>query len=168
VKYTAAAVMLILSACASGTLPWAQGPQRSGAACTASCDAHFEQCPQVFAAFPERGAVECPAERKLCMKACETNKDVASAGVTSTVSKPSSAADAAPPLAAAAITTSAATAPPAPVAAASDRAIPSTPGPRAPAASKEARLRELKHLYDEGLVSDDVYKERQRAILSEP
>ena len=34
--------------------------------------------------------------------------------------------------------------------------------------SKEERLRELKHLYEEGLVSDDVYKERQKAILSEP
>jgi hypothetical protein len=34
--------------------------------------------------------------------------------------------------------------------------------------SKEARLRELKHLYDEGLVTDDVYRDRQMAILSEP
>jgi hypothetical protein len=37
-----------------------------------------------------------------------------------------------------------------------------------PVSSKEARLKELKHFYEEGLVSDDVYKERQRAILSEP
>jgi hypothetical protein len=36
------------------------------------------------------------------------------------------------------------------------------------ASTKEARLRELKHLYDEGLVTDDVYKARQMAILSEP
>jgi hypothetical protein len=34
--------------------------------------------------------------------------------------------------------------------------------------SREQRLRELKHLHDEGLVSDDVYKDRQKAILSEP
>jgi hypothetical protein len=34
--------------------------------------------------------------------------------------------------------------------------------------SKEARLRELKRLYDEGLVTDDVYRDRQMAILSEP
>jgi hypothetical protein len=26
----------------------------------------------------------------------------------------------------------------------------------------------LKRLYDEGLVSDDVYRDRQKAILSEP
>jgi hypothetical protein len=162
-------MMLILSGCASGTLPWAQGPQLSPSACTASCDAHFEQCPQVFAGFPERGAVECPAERKLCMRSCETNKDVASAGVTSTVSKPTSVTAA--PVAAAATAVPAPSSPPAPpasAAAAPVRAIPSAPGPQAPAPSKEARLRELKHLYDQGLVSDDVYKERQRAILSEP
>jgi hypothetical protein len=34
--------------------------------------------------------------------------------------------------------------------------------------SKEARLRELKHFYEEGLVSEDVYRERQKAILAEP
>jgi len=41
-----------------------------------------------------------------------------------------------------------AAAPPAPVAASSARTT----------ASKEARLRELKHFYDEGLVSEDVYR----------
>jgi hypothetical protein len=41
--------------------------------------------------------------------------------------------------------------------------------PRASAvASKEARLRELKHFYEEGLVTEDVYRERQTAILGEP
>jgi len=35
-------------------------------------------------------------------------------------------------------------------------------------ASKEARLRELKHFYDEGLITDDVYRDRQKAILAEP
>jgi hypothetical protein len=44
----------------------------------------------------------------------------------------------------------------------------SIPGTVHAVSSKEARLRELKHLYDEGLVTDDVYKERQMAILSEP
>jgi hypothetical protein len=42
------------------------------------------------------------------------------------------------------------------------------PGTVRAVSSKEARLRELKHLYDEGLVTDDVYKDRQKAILSEP
>jgi hypothetical protein len=35
-------------------------------------------------------------------------------------------------------------------------------------ASKEAKLRELKHFYDEGLVTEDVYRDRQKAILAEP
>jgi hypothetical protein len=42
------------------------------------------------------------------------------------------------------------------------------PGTVRAVSSKEARLRELKHLYDEGLVTDDVYRDRQKAILSEP
>jgi hypothetical protein len=37
-----------------------------------------------------------------------------------------------------------------------------------PAASKEAKLRELKHFYEEGLVTEDVYRDRQKAILGEP
>jgi hypothetical protein len=41
------------------------------------------------------------------------------------------------------------------------------PGTARAASSKEARLRELKHLYDEGLVTDEVYKARQMTILSE-
>jgi hypothetical protein len=167
VKNTAAAMILILSGCASGPLPWAQGPQMSEAACADSCNAHFDQCPQVFAAFPERGAVECPAEHKNCLRACASNRDAANAVATSTVSRPSNAA--APVPAAPAPPVPAAPAPPVP-------AAPATPVPAvAPAhnpphavPTKEARLRELKHLYDEGLVSDDVYKERQRAILSEP
>jgi hypothetical protein len=43
-----------------------------------------------------------------------------------------------------------------------------TPGTVSSDSSKEARLRELKRLYNEGLVSDDVYRDRQKAILSEP
>jgi hypothetical protein len=42
------------------------------------------------------------------------------------------------------------------------------PGTVRAVSSKEERLRELKHLYEEGLVSDDVYRDRQKAILSEP
>jgi hypothetical protein len=164
---------LVLGGCASGPLPWAQGPQVSEAACTESCNAHFEQCPQVFAAFPERGAVECPAEHNNCLKACASNR-APSAAATSTVSRPlntGTPVPAAPPAqASAAPPAQASAAPPAPVLAASPAPAPAvapTPNPQH-AATKEARLRELKHLYDEGLVSDDVYKERQRAILSEP
>ncbi|HEY3656465.1 MAG TPA: hypothetical protein VGL34_15980 [Steroidobacteraceae bacterium] len=160
-KYTAAAMTLVLGGCASGPLPWAQGPQVSEAACTESCNAHFEQCPQVFAAFPERGAVECPAEHNNCLKACASNR-APSAAAASTVSRPlntGAPVPAAPPAQASA-------APPAPVPA-QPSAVAPAPNPQH-AATKEARLRELKHLYDEGLVSDDVYKERQRAILSEP
>jgi hypothetical protein len=158
-KYTAAAMTIILGGCASGALPWAQGPQLSESECTASCKAHFTQCPQVFANFPERGAVECPAEHDSCLKRCETRHSTASA------------APAAAPDAPAAVSRP----PDSPAAAPAPVAVPApAPGLVAPAvpsraaSSKEARLRELKHLYDEGLVSDDVYKERQRAILSEP
>jgi hypothetical protein len=144
-KLTTAAMTILLSGCASGPLPWAQGPQMSEPECTASCNAHYTQCPQIFANFPERGAVECPAAHRECLKRCEKRPTPAPAT-------------------------------PAPVTSAAPAASGSLsgPGPAAPtvpsraASSKEARLRELKHLYDEGLVSDDVYKERQRAILSEP
>lgn len=34
--------------------------------------------------------------------------------------------------------------------------------------AKEAKLRELKHFHDAGLVSDEVYIDRQKAILAEP
>ena len=135
-KNASAALALILSGC-GGPMQLVRAPEVSEPACTATCNAHYDQCPSVFANFPERGAVECPAEHNQCLKACAS----------------------APP------------APPAPV--------PSTPAPApAPAAaaassahasgSKEARLRELKHFYDEGLVSEDVYRERQTAILGEP
>jgi hypothetical protein len=123
----AAAFALILTGC--GTVQLVRVPEVSEPACTATCNAHYEQCPQVFANFPERGAVECPAEHNQCLKACKS----------------------APPAAPA-------PAPPAPVAASSVRA----------GASKEARLRELKHFYEKGLVTEDVYRERQTAILGEP
>jgi hypothetical protein len=135
-KKAAAALTLILSGC--GTVQWVRAPEASEADCNAACDAHYGQCPQVFAGFPERGAVECPAEHNNCLRACGSGH----AMVT-----PPPAQPAAP-----------AAADPAPSAARSLHAVP----------SKEARLRELKHFYEEGLVSEDVYRERQKAILAEP
>jgi hypothetical protein len=130
-KTTAIALSLILSGC--GSVPWVRGPQVSESDCTASCDAHYAQCPQIFAGFPERGAVECPAEHNSCLKACAKGPR----------------------------STRAAAQPPTPA-----------PGPATmssiPVASKETRLRELKHFYDEGLVTEDVYRDRQKAILAEP
>ena len=124
---TVAVALLILGGCTSvPSVPWMQGPEVSESTCTAACDAHFEQCPQIFAGFAERGAVECPAEHNHCLQSCATRR---------------------------------------PAATASPRAVSGTV--RA-ASSKEERLRELKHLYDEGLVTDDVYRDRQKAILSEP
>jgi hypothetical protein len=131
-KNAAAALALILSGC--GTVQLVRAPEVSEPTCTANCNAHYDQCPQVFANFPERGAVECPAEHNQCLKACKSAPPAASAPV--------------PP----------APVPPAPVAASVASA----------SASKEARLRELKHFYDEGLVTEEVYRERQTAILGEP
>jgi hypothetical protein len=128
-KNGAAALALILSGC--GTVQLVRAPEVSEPTCTASCNAHYDQCPQVFANFPERGAVECPAEHNQCLKGCQ--------------SAPSPARNVAASLAA-------------PVAASVASA----------SASKEARLRELKHFYEEGLVTEDVYRERQTAILGEP
>jgi hypothetical protein len=146
-KNGAAAFALILSGC--GTVQWVPAPEVSESTCTASCNAHLEQCPKVFANFPERGAVECPAEHNQCLKGCASAPSPAR-NVAAPVAAP-------PPPLPAAPAPPAAT-PPAPVAASSARTT----------ASKEARLRELKHFYDEGLVSEDVYRERQTAILGEP
>lgn len=145
-KYLAAAFALVLSGC--GTMPpWMQGPEVNEAECTASCNAHFDQCPQIFAGFPERGAVECPAEHDSCLRACKTHHAAARPPAKSPVTAPSEV-------------------PPAPAAAGS--APQAVPGTVHAVSSKEARLRELKHLYEQGLVTDDVYKDRQKAILSEP
>ncbi len=138
-------IALFLSGC--GAVPWMQGPEVSEATCTASCNTHFDQCPQIFAGFPERGAVECPAEHNNCLRTCKTHHAAARMAAT----RPVIPASEVPAVSAA----------PSP----SPQAMPSTV--RA-VSSKEARLRELKHLYDEGLVTDDVYKDRQKAILSEP
>jgi hypothetical protein len=127
-KNASAALALILGGC-GGPMQLVRAPEVSEPACTATCDAHFAQCPKVFANFPERGAVECPAEHNQCLKACKSAPEAAPAAV-----------------------------PPVPVAASAASA----------GASKEARLRELKHFYEEGLVTEDVYRERQTAILGEP
>ncbi len=142
-KTIAAAFALILGGC--NAMPWAQGSDVSEATCTASCNTHFDQCPQIFAGFPERAAVECPAEHDHCLKICETHHFAARAAM--------------PLVPAAEVPAPAATSSPAPQA---------VPGTVRAVSSKEARLRELKHLYDEGLVTEDVYRDRQKGILSEP
>jgi hypothetical protein len=142
-KNLVAAFAVMLSGCTPPTLPWTQGPEVNEATCTASCNAHFEECPRLFAEFPERGAVECPAERNNCLRICQVHH---------------AAARAVPPVAPAAAVAAPAAAPSPPAPQGAARAAP----------SKEARLRELKRLYDEGLVSDDVYRHRQEAILAEP
>jgi hypothetical protein len=144
-KIPTAAFALVLSAC--GSVPWLQGPEVSESTCTAACDAHFNQCPQIFAGFPERGAVECPAEHNKCLQTCATRHPAARAVATPAV-LPQSQMPATPPTPSSSPQT--------------------TPGTVGADSSKEARLRELKRLYDEGLVSDDVYRDRQKAILSEP
>jgi hypothetical protein len=145
VKNLAIAVVLLLGGC--GSLPLIRGPEVSKSTCTASCNAHFEQCPQVFAAFPERGAVECPAEHDNCLRSCETRPRAAR-----TIAAPQELPQSDVP----AVSNAPSSSP---------QSMPSTV--RA-VSSKEARLRELKHLYVEGLVTDEVYKDRQIAILSEP
>jgi hypothetical protein len=152
-KIAAAAVALILSGC--GTVDLVRPPIVNDSNCTASCNAHYDQCPQVFAMFPERGAVECPAAHNDCLKACENapkpERTAAAPPVAPPVAPPPAQQPQAQQLQAAKV-------PPAPAAAGS------TPA----AGSKEARLRELKHFYDEGLVTEDVYRDRQKAILAEP
>lgn len=144
-KNLAAAFALVLSGC--GSMPFMQGPEQSESACTASCTAHFDRCPRIFAGFPERGAVECPAEHDNCLRVCKTQHAAARAPVT-----PQGLAPSEVPATQAALGSA-------------PQAVPVTVHA---VSSKEARLRELKHLYDEGLVTDDVYKDRQKAILSEP
>jgi hypothetical protein len=144
-KNAAAALTLVLSGC--GTVQWVRAPEVGQADCSAACDAHYGQCPQVFAGFPERGAVECPAEHNNCLRACGNGHASAHPPNATLMTPPPAPQPAAP-----------AAADPAPSAASSLHAVP----------SKEARLRELKHFYEEGLVSEDVYRERQKAILAEP
>src|SRR3984957_8828049 len=92
-KGAAAALALILSGCGTvPPVPWARGPEMSGSACTASCNAHFDQCPQIFAGFPERGAVECPAEHNNCLRTCKTQRAAARAPATPPVMAPPDAA----------------------------------------------------------------------------
>jgi hypothetical protein len=140
-KNASAALALILSGC-GGPMQLVRAPEVSEPACTATCNAHYDQCPSVFANFPERGAVECPAEHNQCLKACTSAPPASPAPVPPAAPAPAPAP--APATAAAAASSAHAS------------------------ASKEARLRELKHFYDEGLVTEDVYRERQTAILGEP
>jgi hypothetical protein len=140
-KKSAAALALILSGC--GTVQLGRAPEVSEAACTASCNAHYDQCPQIFSGFPERAAVECPAEHNNCLKACARHPSSRTAAAPTVIPLPPPAGN---PAAVAATSASSALA----------------------VASKEARLRELKYFYDEGLVTEDVYRDRQKAILAEP
>jgi hypothetical protein len=145
VKNLAVSIALFLGGCSA--VPWTQGPEVSEAACTASCNAHFDQCPQIFAGFPERGAVECPAEHNNCLRTCGTHR----AAARNDTMRPVIPASEVPA-----------------VSAAPGPSPQPMPGTVRAVSSKQARLRELKHLYDEGLVTDVVYKDRQKAILSEP
>jgi hypothetical protein len=139
-KKIAAVLSLALAGC--GTVQLVRAPEVDEASCTASCNAHYDRCPQVFAGFPERAAVECPAEHNNCLTACASGHPATGAAAAApAMSPPASTGH-----------------PPAPMPANNDHAV----------SSKEARLRELKHFYDEGLVSEDVYRDRQKAILAEP
>jgi hypothetical protein len=147
----AAAAALILCGCGGGsTLQWARAPEVSDSACTASCNAHYQECPKIFAEFPERGAVECPAEHNNCLKACANAHPPGHIAATPAALVPPAPATVPPTVPAAAVT------------------VPAAAGPARVEASKEAKLRELKHFYDEGLVTEDVYRDRQKAILAEP
>jgi hypothetical protein len=153
-KMGVAVLTFMLTGCGTLPLVQVQGPQVNDSDCTASCSAHFEQCPQIFANFPERGAVECPAEHDRCLKACAST------------AKPARTPVAAPPRASAAAAGNATPASAAPPSAAPAGATPVSAA--GASAAKEAKLRELKRFYDEGLVSEDVYRARQTAILAEP
>ena len=147
----AAAAALFLCGCGGGsTLQWARAPEVSDAACTASCNDHYQECPKIFAEFPERGAVECPAEHNNCLRACANAHPPGHIAATPAATMPSPAAAPAVVAPAAAVT------------------VPAAPSSARPEASKEAKLRELKHFHDEGLVTEDVYRDRQKAILAEP
>jgi hypothetical protein len=125
VKSLTIAVLLLLAACTTAAMrPWTQAQRLDEPSCLASCDVHDQQCPQIFAAFPERGAIECPASHADCVKGCQRAGKAVAAPVK----------------------------------------LPSAPTNT----SKEEKLRELKRLYEQGLVTDEVYKARQLAILSEP
>lgn len=144
-KNITAAFAVVLGGC--GSVPWMQKPEVSESTCTAACDAHFNQCPQIFAGFPERGAVECPAEHNNCLQSCATPHATVRTAVTRSAEPPSQVS---------------------PLPGSSSSSPQAMPDTVRSVLSKEARLRELKHLYEEGLVTDDVYRDRQKAILSEP
>jgi hypothetical protein len=143
-------LVMLLAGCAS--MPLAPTPTMSEGDCLASCSVRDQQCPSVFAAFPERGAIECPAAHALCVQHCGVSSSAPVAALPVPL----------PPIAPAA--------PPRSAEALSARASASPGGSpeQLSAACREARLRELKHLHDEGLVAESVYLERQKAILSDP
>jgi hypothetical protein len=134
-RYVLLASILTLAGCDSLPVAPAEALQAGDAACTQDCQAHLEQCPQIFAGFPERGAVECPAAHADCLKSCAFRQRRAAH---------------------------------APAAFAAATAVNPPASSVGPSVSKEARLRELKRFHDQGLVTDDVYTDRQKAILSEP
>jgi hypothetical protein len=144
---------VFLTGCSTTAMhPWPQAQRLDEPSCLAACARHDEECPKIFAAFPERGAVECPASHDDCVRSC---KAAAAAPAPAVIATPTPAASAPiPPVE------------PAPV------LVTPTPAMAAPApplgTSKEAKLRELKRLYEQGLVTDEVYRARQLAILSEP
>ncbi len=145
-------VTLALSGCT--VAPGLKGTTLSEPACTDSCSEKFERCPQMFSAFPERGVIECPAARQQCLRACAKHQSTVAQGVT-----------------AAPVSVTPVTAAPVNSASSSEvnaRIEPASATPPPARQSMETKLRELKHLHDEGLVSDEVYIERQKAILSEP
>ena len=137
---------LLVAGCTA--LPLVPQAQVSGADCTQSCEAHFEQCPRVFAAFPERGAIECPAARRDCLASCAAGNRAGRAAQLPTTT-----------------TTPTTTPAPSPVAAPAAPTVAPLP---AASPSREEELRELKRLHDLGLVTDQVYTERQLQILARP
>jgi hypothetical protein len=134
---TVAMAAILLTGCSAGVMrPWSQAQQVDESSCLATCEKHDQECPKIFAAFPERGAVECPASHADCVESCKATSVAVTPSPPTTPSPPRTSQPAA-------------TQPPTNT-------------------SKEAKLRELKRLYEQGLVTDEVYKERQLAILSEP
>jgi hypothetical protein len=149
-KYGIVGLVMLLAGCAA--MPLAPPPLMSDSDCLASCSVRDQQCPSVFAAFPERGAIECPAAHALCVQHCGVSSSAPAAARP--VPRPPVAAAVAPRSADALSTLAPAT---------SGRSA-----EQSSAACREVRLRELKHLHDEGLIAESVYLERQKTILSDP
>jgi hypothetical protein len=131
---------LVLGGCEA--LPGDRASSVNDPECLEACTAQDQQCPQIFAAFPGRAAIECPTRRADCAKSCEKGREGMDRTRVVTTRAPITAeVHAAAP--------------------------PATATPRA-MSSKEAQLRELKDFHDKGLITDDVYSDHQKAILAEP